>query len=93
MRTIIDGPHARYTFQTIIAGYALPGGHEVHHATSKGRIADYLLADHLEAERYGAGYEPSEALIWIGHHNDITDIYPDLRAVIGPRGGVRFEPC
>ena len=83
----------RYTVQFLIAGYSAPEGGDVEHANSKTEIARMLQLEHDRAESAGAGYEPSEALIWHGHHGDVTDIYPDATAVIGPRGGVQFRPA
>ena len=81
----------RYTVQFFIAGYGAPEGGDVEHADSKKEIGRMLQSEHDRAESYGAAYEPSEALIWRGHHDDVTDIYPDASAVIGPRGGVQFS--
>lgn len=83
----------RYTVQFIVAGYAMPDGRDVHHYSSKRAIGRALLQEHEQAEKYGAGYEPSEAVVWRGEHEDITDIYPDDCAIIGPRGGVRWDCC
>lgn len=78
----------KWTMQTFIAGYSLPDGTEVRHVQSLSEARDALMADHEEAERFGAAYEPSAALLWVGHLDDVTDIHPDREIVIGPRGGV-----
>lgn len=84
---------ARYTVQFIIAGYALPAGNDVFYADSQAAIKRQLQREHDAAENVGAGYEPSEALVWKGELEDVTDQYPDYRATIGARGGVRWERC
>lgn len=81
----------RYTVQLFVAGYATPDGRDVLYARSLADVADVLLDAHERAERFGAGYEPTSALVWRGAHEDVTDLCPDRSAVIGPRGGVRWE--
>lgn len=79
---------ANYTLQYFIAGYAQPNGRDVFHAHSLEQIKRGLQLEHRRAQRYGAAYEPSRALIWRGEMDDITDVYPDLEATMGPGGGV-----
>lgn len=33
------------------------------------------------------------AYAWRGHHRDVTDLCPDFRLTLGPRLGIRREPC
>jgi len=82
-----------YTVQFIIAGYAMPDGSDVQHYNSLESIARALQSEHDSAENYGAGYEPSKAIIWKGELDSVQDIYPDKVAIIGPRGGVSFSNC
>lgn len=84
---------SRYTVQLHIAGYSAPSGRDVTHCVSLAEIHRLLLTEHETALRYGAGYDPSEALIWRGEWEDVTDQPPDMRATIGPRGGVNFTQC
>lgn len=83
----------KYTVQFLVAGYGEPQGNDVGHYSSRANIASALERIHENAERYGAGYEPSEAVVWKGEHDDVTDVYPDLVATMGPRGGIHFSPC
>ena len=79
----------KYTVQFFIAGYSLPGGRDVEYFNTLADIKRALLREHDTAEVYGAGYNPSECLLWKGHIKDVTDIYPDGGFIIGPRGGVQ----
>jgi hypothetical protein len=80
---------ARYTYQLFITGYRTPEGAEVSHADSLRAVREALLAEHGRAQRTGAGDEPSAALAWFGEHSSVTDVHPDLKFVMGPKGGVR----
>jgi hypothetical protein len=80
-----------YTVQFFIAGYAAPSGRAVEHCSSLREIGRRLQAEQEQAEACGAGYEPPEVAIFFGRHKDVTDMYPDRIATLGPRGGVRFE--
>ena len=82
-----------YTVQFIIAGYSMPEGQDVEHYSSKAAISRALQREHDQAEQYGAAYAPSEAIAWKGELSDVTDIYPDACAIIGPRGGVQWSNC
>lgn len=82
---------AKYTVQFIVAGYAMPEGTDVEYYDSLEMIAFGLQCAHDQAESFGAAYAPSEAVIWKGELDDVTDVYPDRLATIGPRGGVRFD--
>jgi hypothetical protein len=37
--------------------------------------------------------DQTEALLWFGSYKDVTDIYPDYRLYVGPRGGIKKERC
>lgn len=83
----------KYTVQFHIAGYATPDGNDVMYADSIAAIKHALQRWHGDAEQVGAGYEPSEALVWQGEIENVTDQYPDYQAIIGPRGGVQWTRC
>ena len=83
----------KYTVQFYISGYANPEGTIVEHYNSLSAIKAALQSEHDRAEQYGAGYEPSEAIIWIGCYDDVTDLYPDKQAIMGSRGGVTIQSC
>ena len=89
----------KYTYQTYVNGYSSPEGAEVGYATSLTELHGILESERDQAERYGAAYESedmpggAQLLVWIGHLEDITDIYPDFRLVFGPRGGILRGPC
>lgn len=78
-----------WTIQTFIAGYADPEGQAVRHVDSLEAAKRHLIREHEGAQRFGAGYEPSEALLWHGTLDDVTDVYPDRQLIMGPRGGVQ----
>lgn len=42
--------------------------------------------------RYDARQDAT-GLVWKGHHDDVTDLYPDFQLTLGPRDGIRWEPC
>lgn len=81
----------KYTVQFIIAGYAMPEGRDVEQYKSLADIKSALIWNHDQAQAYGAAYAPSEAIIWKGVVDDVTDVYPDLIATTGPRGGVSLR--
>jgi hypothetical protein len=33
----------------------------------------------------------AKALVWFGHYDDVTDLYPDYEIVVGPRGGYQVR--
>lgn len=89
----------RWTAQLWVNGYSLPEGDDVSYFASLKALGEYLQDQVNRAQRYGAGYGTEEApgggeaLIWEGKVEDVTDVYPDKRAFLGPRGGVNFENC
>lgn len=91
---------ASYTAQFMLNGEAWPEGSEVYHFTSKKAAGEALLYRIESAKMQGtAGWATEDhpaggfARVWIGHHKDVTDLYHDWEVVIGPRGGVKFNPC
>jgi hypothetical protein len=82
------------TVQTnsLSGSFASPWGTDVRITDLRG--AYDLLRDWAdEHDRIGA--EPTDAhmLVWRGAHDDVTDLYPDWELTIGPRGGIRRQPC
>lgn len=43
-----------------------------------------------EVDRYDSPQD-AYAYVWCGHHDDVTDLYPDWKLTVGPRGGIRRE--
>jgi hypothetical protein len=83
----------RYTIQlhTESGCFATPRGIDVKHCTSKADIRYHL--DNWEAMARRLSEEPVEALVWRGTLEDVTDIYPDWIATLGPRGGMNLSPA
>lgn len=79
-----------YTVQIHIAGYAPALGTDVEHVTTRRLCADVFRFALKEADRAGATIAGSSAFVYVGHHADVTDVYPDGVLDIGPRGGVRW---
>lgn len=80
-----------YTVQFWIAGYSSPEGTDVEYCSTLAEVKRALSREHDTAEAYGAGYEPSEVLVFKGKYKDVTDMYPDYQGITGPRGGVKLE--
>lgn len=72
----------KYTIQLHIAGYASPMGTDVEHHNSLASAREALRQAQREAQRYGAGYDTPLALGYIGHLEDVTDIYPDFKLTL-----------
>lgn len=89
----------KYTYQIYVNGYASPEGDDVHHAMSLSELRGILESERDRAERLGAAYESDDMsgganmLVWSGHLEDVTDVYPDFERVFGPRGGIHRVPC
>jgi hypothetical protein len=83
-----------YTVQlhTESGNYACPDGKgSLYHCRNKQECHDALLDWMDEVSRYDDA--SCSALVWRGHHGDVTDAYPDAEITIGPRGGIRWFPC
>ena len=85
----------RYTIQTHTesGNWAAPDGTQsLWLVTNKRDAAEHFQQWAAEVGRY---VDPacSSALVWVGNHCDVTDLYPDWRLSLGPRGGVRWEAC
>jgi hypothetical protein len=81
----------KYTMQTFISGYSLPDGDDVTHHRTKQACNTQLRYEHDEAYNYGAAYGPSEAFVWLGKLDDVTDVYPDFIITMGPNGGTHWR--
>ena len=84
-----------YTIQTHAesGSWATPDGTQsLWLVTSKRDAAEHFQQWAAEVGRYG---DPAcaSALVWVGNHRDVTNLYPDWRLSLGPRGGVRWEVC
>lgn len=83
----------RYTIQlhTESGCFATPQGDDVRHCQSKGDIRWHLDNWVDEVSRYSE--QPVEVLVWRGTLDDVTDIYPDWVATLGPKGGLHLNPA
>ena len=83
----------RYTYQTFTEGgsYSDPCGNDVNYASSRKELAQALQAWCDEVSRFSE--DRCYLRAWVGQEEDVTDLYPDLEATLGPRGGVRFHRC
>jgi len=84
-----------YTIQlhSTSGSFASPWGHDVEHATNLAGVRESLedWADqHLQV---GSDRTDAHALVWKGHLEDVTDAEPDFELTVGPRGGIRRQPC
>lgn len=73
--------------------YAVPDGTDCERFSSLKIACDIFAARADNWDGRTPCVEESEALVWKGWLDDTTDIYPDLRLTMGPRGGVRVERC
>jgi len=83
-----------YTIQTHTesGSFACPDSKtSLYHCRNKRECNDILLDWSDEVSRYDDA--PCSALVWRGHHADVTDLYPDAEIIIGPRGGCQWHPC
>lgn len=79
-----------YTIQIHVTGYAPALGSDVEHVTTRRLCADVFRFALKEADRTGATIAGSSASVYVGHHPDVTDLYPDGVIELGPNGGVRW---
>ena len=81
----------RYTIQlhTDSGCFSTPQGDDVKHCRNKGDIRWHLDNWADTVSRYAEA--PVEALVWRGTLDDITDVYPDWIATLGPRGGMHLN--
>lgn len=83
----------KYTIQlwTESGCFSAPQGDDVRHCASKGDIRWHLDNWADTVSRYSE--EPVEVLVWRGTLDDVTDIYPDWIATLGPKGGLHINPA
>ena len=83
----------KYTIQlhTESGSFSTPQGDDVRHCTSKADIRYHLDNWADTVSRYAN--TPAEVLVWRGKLDDVTDIYPDWIATLGPRGGMNLNPA
>ena len=85
-----------YTLQThtTSGSWAAPDGKSsLHWVRSKKDAAGVLLDWAEEQARYDGTEQDATALVWIGRHIDVTDLYPDFELTLGPRLGVHWNLC
>lgn len=84
----------KYTVQLFsdCGNWANPSGSDVRHASNKKEAAD-LFVDWTETVGRYAMESDAYAIVWCGNLSEVTDCYPDWQLRLGPRGGVRWEPC
>ena len=86
----------KLTIQThsLSGSFAFPSGEQsLHHVSSKKDAASVLADWADEHPRIGADQLDAHCLVWVGHHEDVTDLYPDWELTLGPRLGIRWQPC
>ena len=71
-------------------GYASPSGTDVEHFFSLSDVLDTLYFRYHDKIHFPC-VEECEAQIFVGHINDVSDVYPDYNAFFGPRGAVRVK--
>lgn len=85
--------HCTIQLNSLSGSFASPSGTDVIRCATisdaRAELDDW--AD--EHSRFGADRSDAHALVWVGHHVDITDLYPDWELTIGPRGGIRRSRC
>jgi hypothetical protein len=86
----------KLTVQThsLSGSFGLPYGNQsLHHVYSKQAAADVLHDWANQHSRLGSEERDAHCLIWSGHHDDVTDLYPDWEITLGPRLGVHWQSC
>ena len=83
----------RYTYQTLTesGSFSAPWGDDVGHASSTAELRSALEC--WTGEVSAVADEPAWLRVWIGHEDDVTDLYPDFELFQGPRGGAVKVPC
>jgi hypothetical protein len=72
--------------------WACPDATDVHHVHSRDAV-NGILEDWSDTVGRMDDERCASALVWKGHLDDVTDAYPDFQLVLGPRMGIRWEPC
>lgn len=84
-----------YTVQLVSqsGSFSAPQGTDVEIVRSKKSIKACLEAWAEEHDLVGSDPQDAAAFVWWGVERDVTDLYPDYQATLGPRGGFRMTPC
>ena len=72
------------------ACYTSPSGVDVEHFDRLSDVLDTLYCRYTDNRRYPC-LDNCEALIFVGHLDDVTDVYPAYTAYFGPKGAVRVD--
>lgn len=70
-----------------------PEGNDVEHFSSLQDAKDALWRRADFDPYYPCQDESAEMVIWRGTLTDVTDLYPDYRLYVGPKGGIKKETC
>lgn len=81
-----------YTIQCVSESGSLGDG-KIQHVKSQAEISAALESWVELHDRVGSDSSLASVLAWRGHLEDVTDVYPDLEARFGPRGGFQFHEC
>lgn len=83
-----------YTFQRLAdsGNWAQPQPDDVEHCASLDALRWELNSWADTVDRYDER-QAASLMVWVGCLDDVTDQYPDFELKLGPRGGIRREPC
>ena len=71
--------------------WACPTGQDVIKCSSLKKAVDWEFFHWVnEVSRYN-DEQCAKALVWFGHYDDVTDVYPDREIVVGPKGGYQVR--
>lgn len=83
----------RYTYQTHSESGSFGSPEGVKFADSKDHLG-FALEVWVDChDQVGSNERDAYLLVWEGEHDDVTDLYPNMIVMLGPRGGIRFETC
>lgn len=72
--------------------WANPEGNHVRFAANLRELKD-IFQDWIDTnDRYNSAQDAT-ALVWSERLDDVTDQCPDFELTVGPRGGIRRNPC
>lgn len=86
---------AAYTvqFHSASGSFASPWGTDVKHFDNLRGVRDGLEDWSDQHALVGSERTDAHALVYAGHHEDVTDLYPEFELSVGPRGGVKRQQC
>jgi len=67
--------------------YSAPSGKDIEHFDSIA-AAKRTLLNRSDFDPYYPCVTDAAVLIWRGHYEDVTDVYPDYEFTVGKRGGI-----